>query len=224
MPIVFLAAGPRSNLLMTQSYLEEGLDCPDTNEWLAPTKLLYPRSFVERVNEMPGEKTYDYCFVGGVYRPEIYEARKWAVDFARRRFTDKSYFLSTEAESGHTQLGAFDRTLIEDDVYVPKDHPFSERAAFHAPFYRVLRSSQFALCPAGDRPWAMRFFEALMCRSIPIVADLQHTGRNSLERSIGYRVYLATEEHTYDEEIVEENYQLFLRNHTLIEGRPDIAP
>jgi hypothetical protein len=216
--IVLDPGGPRTILLIKQAYAEEGLECPDIDERTTMTKLLYPRSYVDAVNAMPGDKTYDYCFVGGLYRPETYPNREWILDFARHRFTDRSYLLVTDGEDGHERLGAYDRTGLERDVFVPKLAPPDERAFFHDHFFRVLRHSQFTLCPAGDVPWSMRFFEAIMCKSIPIVSDPAHVGRNELERAIGYQVYFRDNDHVYDDAIVHANFRRFLRHQTLIDS------
>jgi hypothetical protein len=220
-PVVFLAAGPRSVHLYHQAYDEEGLECPPVDERVEEVPLLYPRSFVEAVDGMPGEKVHDYCFMGSLYRSETFEHRDWILDFATRRFTDRSYLLLSEAPAAHVPLGPFDHTGDMDAVFVPKEAPWGpERAFFNPPFYAALRSSQFSLCPAGDAPWSMRFFEAIMCRSIPIVSDPSHVGRNQRERSIGYRAYLADDEHAFDEALVEENRRLFIEHQTLIGGPP----
>jgi len=213
--IVLRPGGRRSKLLIQQAYEEEALECPDIDERETPTVLLYPRSYVEAAAALPGEKRYDYSFVGGLYRPETFEPRAWILDFARRHFTDRSYLLVTDGAE-HESLGTYDRTNVEQDVFVPKDVPHGERAFFHQRYFEVLRGSAFALCPAGDLPWSMRFFEAVMCRSIPIVSDLEHTGRNELERGIGYRVILPDDDHVFDEEVAEHNYRLFLRHQTLM--------
>jgi hypothetical protein len=219
-PIVYLAAGPRSVHLYNQAYEEEGLPLPDVDEGREPVALLYPRSFVEAVDAMPGEKVHDYCFMGSLYRSETFEHRDWILDFAKRRFTDRSYLLLSEAPPEHITLGSFDHTGDMAPVFVPKEAPWGrERAHFNPPFFQALRSSQFALCPAGDAPWSMRFFEAIMCRSIPVVSDVSHGWRNSRERSIGYQVLLRDEPHVYDEDLVEENHRLFLQHQTLIDGR-----
>lgn len=223
MTVVLDPGGPRSELLIAQSYVEEGLECPDVDERLAPTRLLYPRSFVEGVESMSRGKVHDFCFIGGLYRSETFESRRWIVDFAAQHFTGRSYLLITDGGQVHDRLGGFDHTGIEADVFVPKDTPPGARAFFHRHYFQVMRSSEFTLCPAGDLPWSMRFFEAIMCRSIPIVADLQHVGRNELERSIGYRVMLRDDEHIYDPSIVEENYRLFLDNQTLIGAGPQTS-
>lgn len=217
-PEVFLTpGGPRVVLLLRKAYEEEGLPCPEIDERVAPTKLLFPRSFVDAVNEMPGEKVHDYCFMGSVYRPELHRHREWILDFAKHRFTDRSYLHLSEGHGEHTSLGSFDHTGDDRDVFVPKEVPESQRAFFNPGYFQVLRSSQFTLCPAGDLPWSLRFFETVMCRSIPVISAAEHAGRNDLERAIGYHVYLRAADHVYDKDVVEENYRLFLRHQTLID-------
>jgi hypothetical protein len=216
MTIELQHGGPRSALLIEMAYAEEGLACPEIDERVAPITLLYPRSYVDAADAMPGAKVHDYCFVGSLHRRELFENRSWVLDFARRRFTDRSFLLLTDRSPQHEPLGSFDRTAFDDDVFVPKEVPPAERAHFHPHYFQVLRSSQFTLCPAGDLPWSMRFFEAAMCRSIPIVSDPLHMGRNELERRIGYHAYVQDDEHVYDEELVEENHRLFLRHQTLM--------
>ncbi len=217
MGIVHLAAGPRSELLHEQAYREEGMECPPVDESERPVALLYPRSYVDAVDALAQEKTYDYSFVGSVYRHTVLDHRRWILDFARRRFGPRSYFLATDADERHTSLGSFDRSHREHDVFVPIQRPWTERVFFHPLFFQVLRSSRFSLCPAGDQPWSMRFFESAMCRSMPIISDRRHVGRNEVERSIGYHTLFVYDEHVYDEELVEENYRLFLRHQTLID-------
>jgi Exostosin family len=213
--IVLFPGAPRGVLLMRQAYAEEGLECPTVDERVTPTKLLFPRSYVERVEAMPATKVHDYTFLGTLYRPETYEFRKWILDFARERFTDRSYLLLSQDE-GHERLGSFDHTGDRSKVFVPKEVPRKDRARFNSAYFEVLRRTEFSLCPAGDQPWSMRFFEAVMCRSIPVVSDAMHSGRNDVERAIGYHFALRDEEHTYREDLAEENFQRFLQHQTLM--------
>ena len=217
-PIILIPGGPRAVLLIRMAYEEEGLPCPPIDERAVATRLLFPRSFVEAVNEMPNDKIHDYCFMGGLYRADTYDNRRWILDFARDHFTERSHLLISDGHEQHTPLGSFDHTGNTQSVFVPRDLSEDERGYFNPAYFETLRHSEFALCPAGDLPWSMRFFEAIMCRSIPIVADRQDTGRNSLERDIGYRVEFREHQHQhqYHEDIVEENYQLFLTYQTLI--------
>lgn len=220
MSVVLYPGGPRSVLLVEQAYRDEGLACPEIDERVSPVRLLYPRSFVEAIAVLPDVKRHDYAFIGGLYRPETHSNRRWILDYARRRFSDRSYFLVTDPPGDYEPLGRFDRTGIDDDVVIPKELAPGDRGFFHRHYFEVLRQSEFTLCPAGDLPWSMRFSEAIMCRSIPVVSDLRHTGRNDLERSIGYEVVLADDRHTYDPRIAASNYELFLEHQTLMGSSP----
>merc|ERR1712196_307657 len=79
--------------------------------------------------------------------------------------------------------------------------------------------SKFVLCPRGDHPWSIRFFEAIMSRAIPIIDDPEHTGRNPEERALGYH-YLMREDvekmmpelPEYCECWAEENLRIFLEH------------
>jgi hypothetical protein len=201
------------------AYAEEGRPCPPIDEHVTPVALLFPRSFVEAVEAMPGEKVHDYCFMGSLYRQETFAHRDWVLDFAARRFTDRSYLHLSEAPPSHVRLGPYDHTGDHEEVWVPKDVPWGERAHFNPHYFRVLRRSELTLCPAGDLPWSLRFFEAIMCRSIPVVSDPAHTGRNDLERSLGYHVLLRDEPHRYDPDLAEENHRRFLDHQTLLGRR-----
>jgi hypothetical protein len=223
-PIVLQPAGPRVVLLMQAAYAEEGLAVPEVDERINPVVLQFPRSFVDGVNAMGATKSIDYSFMGSVYRPELEVNRAWVLDFAATRFTERSHLLISEGLDVHHRLGSFDHTGDDDAVFVPKNVPEPERDFFNPAYFRVLAASQFALCPAGDLPWSLRFFEAIMCRAIPILSSPEHAGRNDLERAIGYRYYLADEAHVYDEAIVEANYERFLRHQTLLTNPENGTP
>ena len=48
-------------------------------------------------------------------------------------------------------------------------------------YFETMCKSKYCLCPAGDAPWSFRFYEVLMCKSIPIVASWHHTYRTKEE-------------------------------------------
>ena len=83
-------------------------------------------------------------------------------------------------------------------------------------YFDVMCKSKFCLCPAGDDLWSMRFYEALMCKCIPIVNNEKETYRSDPESKLGYKFYLTSDkEFIYREDWVEHNYNLFLKYHTL---------
>jgi hypothetical protein len=76
--------------------------------------------------------------------------------------------------------------------------------------------SKFCLCPAGDSPWSMRFYEALLCKTIPIVNEIKETYRTTEESKLGYKFYLVSDtEFIYRSDWAEHNYNLFMKYHTL---------
>ena len=78
-------------------------------------------------------------------------------------------------------------------------------------YYQTLCESKFCLTPVGECNWSYRFFEAIMCHSIPIVED------NSLDIfKDDYIYFYHNETHTYTEKAVLNNYQKFVSsNHFL---------
>lgn len=78
---------------------------------------------------------------------------------------------------------------------------------------------------AGDQPWSIRFYEAILCGSIPIVKGGR--ARNAAERRLGYKYYDATKTDTfaYREDWARSNIDIFLRHQTyLIDTRTPFAP
>lgn len=208
--------GPRSLVLHRRAWDEEGLPYPEIRMKYLPFALKYPRSFVERVQKMSSRKVYDYCFIGALFRSDTYENRKWIIDFARKRFSVKSYLCITDPPRDYKPLGPYDLSLDKKGVRpIPKDLPPSERAFFDTEYFQIMCQARFTLCPAGDEPWSMRFFESVMCRSVPILERSSHAWRNHLERRIGYRFYRIEDQHEFRSHIVEANYKKFIRHQTL---------
>jgi len=77
--------------------------------------------------------------------------------------------------------------------------------------------SRFILCPAGDAPWSFRYYETLMCKSIPVVISSNHIYRTKEEATIPYRYILADKigEIVEYNDMVEVNTNLFKKYHML---------
>jgi len=178
---------------------------------------IYPRRFYGAL-DLKSERTTDFVFIGGLHTDvPTYTNRKWIVPFIKRHFTDTSYlqFTDSNTKSDHEPMGTFDFTLRRDGL-VPKETPVHLRNRFDADYFANLSRSKFCLCPAGDQEWSMRFYEALMCKCIPIVLKREETYRSREESELDYRYYLASDpEFIYREDWVEHNYMLFMRYHTL---------
>lgn len=78
---------------------------------------------------------------------------------------------------------------------------------FHRKYHEILCRSRFALTPTGDFPWSYRFFEAIMCHCIPI---FKPNDPDIFKQD--YIYYKTDEDHVYNREITEQNYQVFLNS------------
>lgn len=178
---------------------------------------LYPRRFYKTIEKFDHKKTIDFCFIGSYLTDrKTQENRKWILDFIQNNFTDSSYlqFTDKNTKQNYQSMGSFDYTLRRSG-FVPKEHPMKMRNMFDENYFKQLAKSEFTLCPAGDTFWSMRFYEALMCKSIPIVNNKNETFRSKAESGLDYKYYLTTERHVYREDWVENNYRIFLKYHTL---------
>ena len=74
-------------------------------------------------------------------------------------------------------------------------------------YYDILCSSKFTLTPTGDCPWSYRFFEAIMCFSIPI---LENNSNDIYHKDYFY--YYHDSNHVYYPERALENYNKFINS------------
>jgi hypothetical protein len=80
-----------------------------------------------------------------------------------------------------------------------------------------MTQSKFVLCPQGDNPWSFRFYEVLMCKSIPIVESHHDTYRTIEESALPYNYVLSNEVNlnaNYDK-ITSNNTSIFEKWHLL---------
>lgn len=66
------------------------------------------------------------------------------------------------------------------------------------PYFRMMARSQFVLCPDGDFVWTYRFFEAILCRAIPII-------ENNCSLYKGYHFYTVGDRYIYRKDWVKAN-------------------
>ncbi|WP_041273036.1 exostosin domain-containing protein [Desulforapulum autotrophicum] len=178
---------------------------------------LYPKRFYKAIEQFDHNKTIDFCFIGGFKTDEkTQKNRSWILDFIKFNFNESSYLQFTDkiTKKNYQNMGSFDYTL-RNVGFVPKEHPVKIRNSFDDNYFRKMAASKFTLCPAGDNFWSMRFYEALMCKSIPIVKERNETFRSKAESELDYKFYFSNEQFVFNENWVEHNYKLFLKYHTL---------
>lgn len=179
-------------------------------DFVSPPVLRWPREHVEAVSsvlaEAGGMRPIDINFVGSTHGSKLdvtVHNRRWVPRFAQRFFSNASIYVDVApfpTPNGapvnfarYKPMGPWDQTLERRAVSRrPKGMAEANctQAFCDREYYKVLATSRFTLAPSGDVPWSMRFFEAVMAGSVPIVSDRLHTGRNQRERTFGYAYLL----------------------------------
>ena len=214
---------------MEEAFIEKKLD--PINTTCAPPIALFSQKYYNEINELNHNKIYDFCFIGSI--KSCFVRRKWVIDFAKKYFTSNSIFINTDNDPKWQLLGSYDHSNRKLG-FCPKNQPDvqSKNTQYRTIkdniyYFETMCQSRFTLCPAGDSPWSFRFYEVLMCKSIPVVETWHHTYRTKEEATIKYKFVLSNnwnteivndnsvyDEYVYDE-YVNENSKLFEKNHIL---------
>ena len=186
-----------------------------------PDIALFSREYYQQIQELNHDKIYDYVFIGSLIDHPS-KNREWVLNFVKNNFTQNSVFINTTGGELWNKLGPWDLTGTKKAVCPVNDYKDnqSKEAQYRLVdenryYFETMCRSKFCLCPAGDSPWSFRFYEVLMCKSIPIVQNWLHTFRTETESTFGYRYLLNTDTHTFDPSIIERNTEIFERQHLL---------
>jgi len=209
---------------MEEALIENNLDSNDAN-W-EPEIALFSKKYYNEINELNHDKIYDFCFIGSIN--SNYESRQWVIEYAKKYFTNNSIFINTDIKYNNNDswnlLGSFDYSNSKSG-FSPKDEKDNQSKKVQ---YRVIKEnmdyftkmcqSKYVLCPAGDTLWSFRFYETLMCKSIPIVESWHHTYRTKEEAKIKYKYVLNTDlsmaEITLND-YINENTKIFEKYHII---------
>ena len=181
-----------------------------------PPYALFSRKYYNQINELNHDKIYDFCFIGSINTNPC--ARQWVIDFAKQNFTEHSFFINTDNNPGWQSLGPFDYSN-KGLGFCPKNMPDNNSKTVqyrvvkeNLDYFETMCKSKYVLCPMGDAPWSFRFYEILMCKSIPVVESWHHTYRTKEEAALNYKYVL---HQTIEECDVNENTMIFEKYHLL---------
>jgi len=189
-----------------------------------PQLAIFSKKYYNDINELNHEKKYDYCFIGSI--DSCYERRKWVIDFAKKNFTKDSIFINTDNSPNWELLGPFDYSKLklgfcprlQEDI--PSKRIHYRIVKDNIEYFEKMCQSKFVLCPGGDAPWSFRFYEVLMCKSLPIVSSWHHTYRTKEESELNYRYILYQDIENIKnivncDDYVNENTKIFENYHLL---------
>jgi len=206
---------------MDEAYVEKNIDKAGNS---CPKYAIFSQSYFNSIRGLNDTKLYDYCFIGSIDTSA--ENRQWVIDFAKQNFSNKSVFVVTDAmyvpwksigdfDISHRHLGFVPKRQIEPHVKSTQYRVVAENLFY----FQTMRQSKYVLCPAGDTSWSFRFYETLMCGSLPVVDSWHHTYRTVEESKIPYKYILRSEIDklsTIDyDDMVRQNTELFKQYHLL---------
>ena len=204
---------PKLQLWYVESHKEKNIEIKKIDYSYA----IYPKRFYKNINTN-NEKSIDFLFIGGLYTDvATFNNRKWIIPFIKKFFNNNSYlqFTDKKTKKNYKILGNYDYTLRRNGM-VPKELPIEIKNTFDKNYFNNMSKSKFCLCPAGDSMYSMRFYEALMCKTIPIVDTIEETYRSKDESELDYKFYVTSSPtFIYRKDWVEHNYNLFIEYHTL---------
>jgi hypothetical protein len=156
-----------------------------------PPVALFSKKYYTEINELTRDKVHDFCFIGSMN--PLHNNRQWLIEFAQKYFTTKSVFINTDQDPNWVSLGSFDYSHANLG-FCPRLQPDNQSrntqyriVAENLFYFETLRKSKYALCPIGDTYWSFRFYETLMCKTIPMVTSWHHTYRTKEESKINYK-------------------------------------
>jgi hypothetical protein len=185
----------------------------------SPQIAIFSHKYYNQIQEIKNIKIHDYCWIGSIESCKEY--RIWIIDFAKKNFTKNSIFINTDFPDDWIKLGDYDLTnfKIGYNPKLQKDNQSKDiqyrKVEENLFYFQCMRQSKFCLCPRGDAPWSFRFYEILMCESIPIVNNIHDTYRTLEESLLDYKFLLKDNEISYDESIITHNTKIFRKIHLL---------
>lgn len=117
----------------------------------------------------------------------------------------EDYFFRGVISEGREWLRNFEN--VEESYYGRKKET---KYQTDIEYYKKMCAARFGLAPVGDCPWSYRFFESIMCFSIPVI------GQDDNDIYSDKFIYLrSSSKHEYDKDGCRYNYDVFIRDHTL---------
>jgi len=205
-----------------EAYSEANLTCNIKLKYRPPIAI-FSKKYFNEFNTLDHTKKYDYCFIGSIN--SSIENRQWVIEFTKKHFTSNSIFVNTDNNPNWKSLGEYDLTGKNLGFSPKACHNNQSRAAQYRVvknnlfYFETMCQSKYVLCPAGDSAWSFRFYEVLMCGSLPIVESWHHTYRTQEESHIKYEYMLASKINEISniqyEEMISKNTALFKQYHLL---------
>lgn len=191
-----------------------------------------PRSMVEPILQMYRKKTIRYLFTGRFYVEN--PNREWVALFVNKTFSNKSndYFRALDSwdyskNTARDLVGPYDYSQNQTGGFSSNDCGGKcLDTVMELSYWDTMKQSQFVLCPGMSGAYSLRFYEAMLTKTIPVInayeTDWETRGTTIMMKKIGYGNKMAKDApHSYDEEMADLNLKKFIRYQTWLDGDND---
>jgi len=126
-----------------------------------------------QLNEMERSKPHKFNFQGTLSAGSVMngspkdDRRLWVKEFVHKNFGPDDFLVITDAPQSHQPWGPYDHT--NDASNFSPAQSYLAPLKIDASYWTSMFQSRFTLCPGGDGPWSMRFYEAILAGSIPVI-------------------------------------------------------
>lgn len=164
--------------------------------------LIFPHCMLDYCDKNEINKNDSVVFSGIFTEKRKIALQKWLRDPANSRIN-----LDSRVARLFARISGRDQVFQDDMIRITatrKGRVFPVKA-WDSEYYKELLSAKYVLCPDGDFVWTYRFFEAIMCKAIPIV-------ENSCDIYKGFHYYdmhTPLSDLSYSKDIARSNYEAF---------------
>mmetsp|Transcript_5473 Transcript_5473/g.12031 ORF Transcript_5473/g.12031 Transcript_5473/m.12031 type:complete len:336 (+) Transcript_5473:85-1092(+) len=172
-------------------------------------------------------KTSNYNFQGALERTEDITGpwRQWVIKFVKHHFSDDDVFVASDEFGKTNTWGPYDHTNDVEHYDVAQEK-LEFPLTMDPTYYQTMIQSNFTLCPGGYIPWSMRFYEAILAGSIPVIAEEgnDYSSKAFWFNQLGYKYFTVDQVVNLKassaelKRIADDNYQLFLKYQTWLDG------
>lgn len=170
-------------------------------------KEILPYSKFE-VKNLKCDHYYGINYVNGKKLPLIFPLylKKFIDKLNKKKINDYNFLGNINDKRKWINKYKTSKSIINKNLHGRGKNKFS----IDENYYKTICKSKFTLTPTGDCPWSYRFFEAILCLSIPILDD--NTDDIFCK---DYHFFYNSEKHIYDKEKAIENYNKMIKKNFL---------
>lgn len=209
---------PDGSKLLQELIINHATPTPETRIGSISRPVIFPHAILDRCRELwPTVRDIDFSFLGLVTEDRRGTLNQWLKQSKVRKRISGIDMLATRfsRKFGIRILPAITIDASQSQAKVIIKDSLNGRGApqkfWDEDYYDLMLRTKFSLCPNGDFIWTYRFFEAIMCGSIPVIED----NVPAYQDYFCYRMADPISDFKWSSEVVERNFELCKKQLTI---------